>query len=394
MLTERAQAPEHEVLLVAAGTGAGGPGALQAALSRVTDWDYLLSAASLHGVLPLLYRRLADGCPEAVPPDFLHRLRSRYRDHARRNLRMTTGLLRVLKLLEDHNICPLPFKGPVLAELAYGDLSLRQFGDLDILVPQQDAGRAKDLLAGWGYALKFPLSARQERAHLRHAFEFGLRHPQLPVVEIHWRFGEIFLSRAPEPEEVFRRRVQVSLLGRRVSSPAPDDLLLVLCLHGLSHLWFTLSMVSDVAHLLHAQGPWDWAGLLSRATALRMRRILLLGVSLAHELLAEPVPPEVLSPAQADPAVPALCREVQEKLFARGGAGLGFLERVCFHLRARERLRDKITYLWISLAQPTSEDWRWLPMPDYLYWLYYVLRPWRLLWQRVILPSLGRRNLP
>lgn len=45
--------------------------ALREALTQVTDWGCLLKVALNHGVFPSLYRRVADTCPEAVPPEVL-----------------------------------------------------------------------------------------------------------------------------------------------------------------------------------------------------------------------------------------------------------------------------------------------------------------------------------
>jgi hypothetical protein len=128
---------------------------LRSALAQVTDLNYLLQVALNQGVFPSLYRRLADNCPEAVPPEFLTRLKSHYQALARRNLRVAAELLQVLALLESHGIVAVPFKGPVLAAVAYGEITLRQFVDLDILVSRRDIGRVRDLLVGKGYRMRY-----------------------------------------------------------------------------------------------------------------------------------------------------------------------------------------------------------------------------------------------
>jgi hypothetical protein len=44
----------------------------------------------------------------------------------------------------------VPFKGPALAVQAYGDLSLRQYDDLDLLIHEADVPRAYQLLIANG----------------------------------------------------------------------------------------------------------------------------------------------------------------------------------------------------------------------------------------------------
>src|SRR5437870_4666302 len=54
--------------------------------------------------------------------------------NARRNLLMLRELLEVLDLFAEHSVPALPYKGPILAAVEYGNVSLRTFCDLDILV--------------------------------------------------------------------------------------------------------------------------------------------------------------------------------------------------------------------------------------------------------------------
>ena len=86
---------------------------------------------------------------------------------------MTRELTRISALLENNGVCVIPWKGPILAAAAYGDVALRQFGDLDILVREQDAMRAKDLLLASGYRPLYPQPAEQEAAYyaLRKVYE-------------------------------------------------------------------------------------------------------------------------------------------------------------------------------------------------------------------------------
>src|SRR2546430_3203484 len=71
--------------------------------------------------------------------------------NARRNLLMLWELLEILDLFTEQGIRALPYKGPVLAAIEYGNLAARTFCDLDILVRKEDATRARDLLVARGY---------------------------------------------------------------------------------------------------------------------------------------------------------------------------------------------------------------------------------------------------
>jgi len=115
------------------------------------DWAYLIQTATRHGVMSLLYQSLSTTCQEAVPKTNLAQLRDYSHSNALHNLFLTKELFKLLNLFESHSIPAIPFKGPVLAVSAYGNLSLRQIGDLDILVRERDFHKAKELLLDQGH---------------------------------------------------------------------------------------------------------------------------------------------------------------------------------------------------------------------------------------------------
>jgi len=366
---------------------------LRTALSRITDWNYLLQTALDQGVFPSLYRQVADSCPEVVPPKILIKWQRLYKAHAQRNLKITGGLIQVLNLLADNGVIAVSYKGPLLAAVAYGDIAFRQFVDLDILVRRKDIERVRNLLSSQGYRLSYSLTAKQERAHLQGAVEFTFAHPQRALLDVHWRFAADYLGVGPNPEEAIARRMAVKILGKTVYTLDPETNLLVLCLNGALHIWSKLGLINDLAHLIKVQARWDWTGLLDRAQELGMRRQVLLGLSLAHDFLSAPVPGEIMRKAEADPNITALSRQVKKNILVLKEEDLGLIAVTAFYLQTRDRFKDKLTHVVVRLAIPTVEDWRRVPLPDSLYWMYYVIRPLRLGLQGLALPFLQRAQV-
>lgn len=366
------------------------PTLLNYAPPQVIDWYCLQEAALDHGVFPSFYRRLEDSCPEAVPPDILEKMHHLYKAHVLNNLGQTAELIQILTLLESHNIIAIPYKGPVLAAVAYGDIALRQFVDLDILVSRRDVMKVRDLLISQGYELLYCLTEKQESLHLKCGVELTFRHPRRTMLDLHWRFAADYLGGGLDPEEALARRAPVQVLGKTVFTLHPEDHLLLLCQHGAFHSWANLSSVSDVAHLINSQKNWDWPRLLHRAQAVGQWRQTLLGLSLAQGALGAPVPAEVIREAEADPAVAAVHRWVARNMWKRTGEPLSFFEQTSFYLQTRDCFKDKVRHVWYRLAIPTVEDWRWAPLPDRLYGLYYLIRPLRLGWQGLVQPLMRR----
>ena len=155
----RSRRPEIDLLLCCARThiDTATSAQIQHLLQTELDWADLIEKACQHGVFLLFYENLQKTHPELIPPHISHQLHAYCQIKTARNLFLAKELCQILDLLATHNISAIPFKGPVLATLAYGNLALRDFCDLDILVRTDDYLRAKELLIRQGYQHKnFP----------------------------------------------------------------------------------------------------------------------------------------------------------------------------------------------------------------------------------------------
>jgi hypothetical protein len=313
---------------------------------------------------------------------------------ARRGAWLTAEPFRILDVLDAAGIEALAHKGPVLGREAWGDPALRPFADLDLVVADEDLPAAASALMAAGLEPAGVAPGRRQQAQLAHAWEVELANRHGLVVDLHRSLVARHLARGPRTAELFDRRRTVTLDGRAVSTLGREDTLLALCLGGTSELWSRLKYVVDVAELLQSPGGHDWPALLGRARRDRMLRMVLLGVSLGCDHAGLPLPEPVAATLSGAPRVKALRRQAWRRLFARGDAALGYLERNRFWLAARDRTGDRVASLWLRLWTPTVNDWRFVPLPDALYPLYYLVRPIRLGWHALTrwLPELVWRQ--
>ena len=367
--------PEVELLLCCARTCMDAERAehIKALLRKEIEWSYLLRIADLHGVMPLLYRSLHTICPDTVPQAMLERLRKYFHANALRNRMLTEELLKLLHLFEEHEISAIPYKGPALAVSAYGNLTLRRFYDLDILVHKHNLLRVKHLLVSQGYHL--PLTSIQEAYFYRHRYHYAFVREDDKVrayVEIHWAFTRRSWSFPCDPEHLWKRLEPVSLAGRTVFTFHPEDLLLLLCVHGAKDYWRRLLWICDIAELLRLHQAIEWERVVHQASKWGSRRMLFLGLFLARDLLGAALPEEILQKIQIDPVIASLGRRVRERLFSETPSGFGDVE----YLRLRERFRDWVPYILYrvpSYLSPNAKDQALLPLPTPLFFL--VLPP-------------------
>jgi hypothetical protein len=352
-------------------------------LRQDLDWVYTIRTALAAGTLSLLYRNLSVACPEATPPKTLEQLGRQFEASALRSRLLTDELLRLVKLLKAHGIPAVPFKGPAVAALVYGDLALRQFADLDLLLHERDAIRAGELLSAngyqpWGKAAE----ARDMAARIAKMKDVAFKREDGNVrVELHWRFTPRRM-RFLDLDGVWERTQPARLNGEEVRVLRPEDLLVVLCMHGAKHLWGRLDWICDVAELVRLHPEMEWSWVMEQAGAVGHRRVVLLGLQLAGDLLGAPIPPSIRSTIAADRAVEPLAAEVCERLFCEPPDGLGVvLSGVRFRLRTRERLPDRVRealHVAARLMKPTARDRSADRLPRPLAFVAYATRPVRI----------------
>lgn len=353
---------------------------LRQLLDGALDWEYVARFAESHGLIPLLYHHLHAHAPEKVPPAVYASLRDQFQRISALNVYLSGELRRLLKLFAAHEIDAIPYKGPALAAHAYGNIALRHFGDLDIIVRQRDVLRVMKLLLAEGYALYPPLNGVQQTLMLRTQCTLPFtRDAHRLIVEIHWRVSARLFSAPLDEESLWKNARPGTFEGMRITTLAPEDLLLSLCVHGAKHLWERLSWIADIARLVEVDSDLNWDELLERARRTGTERMLLLGLFVAHDLLGANLPAEVEARFESDEEIARLAGQIYSRVFAEGGDVVGMSGYFIFQLKARRRLRDKFNYCRYVVS-PTEEDLTLVRLPAPLSFIYYLLRPLRMLW--------------
>ena len=261
---------------------------------KTADWDAFLKAVDFHRAAPLAYRNLNRRGWNGIPDRIRTELKKRVRNDAMNALALATELARLMKLFKREGIAVLPFKGPVLALQYYGDLGMRQAGDLDLLVSLEDMERSEKLLARRGYKrLKAGLvRSRIIKAgymRLRNQFEYYSEVDGISI-ELHWRFfGNPYLFPLTI-EQAMRRRQKIPFAGAHIETLSFEDTFCFQCVHGAMHSWESLFWLCDIAAFLHNDNVIDQERLLMYATELGVQRPVAEACLLAHKLLGSPLP--------------------------------------------------------------------------------------------------------
>jgi len=346
--------------------------------AEVREWDSLIAMAREHRVAPLLYRDLAGAAPD-IPPSVLALLRRDYEANAFQSLANAIELLALLEAFERESIQAMPFKGVVLGASAYGDLTTRPAGDLDLIVHHRDLERASVILLRRGFELDTPLRANgQPVFDANHEFQFK-RPADGVIVELRWRL-ELVYSRSTRNlgmDWVWPSRRTATLAGAEVPNLGPETALLMLCMHGSKHAWSRLIWIRDVAQLLTACPELDWEASIREASRAGLWRALALGLLLAHRVCGARIPDPVLRKLDADATARRLASHFDDCLFvAPGSDPQGGVPYWMHLLDFRDRLHRLLSP---EFLRPNEKDIAAVPLPKFLYPLYFLVRPFRIL---------------
>jgi hypothetical protein len=345
-------------------------------------WNGFIHLAEHHGLLALVAGDVL-ARPE-VPAEIKQSLHSFYTTNVKRSLWLTTELTAIVEHFAKKSVRAIPYKGPVLAQSAYGNLALRTFHDLDLLIPAAQFAPAKNALAEIGFHPSQALSPPVERLYLRTGYERSFDGAAgRNMVELQWnllpRFYAVDCSTADmSVDALLARAGRISLGAAEVPCLSPEDSLLALCLHAAKHLWARLIWVADISATLRSQ-QIDFSAVAHRARAMGIVRIVAVSLRLAEQLLQTQLPDAARQLITCHPEELLLTNEFISRLTRSTAYDFESTDYFLKIRRLRERPSDRWRYLWRLLWTPGPGELAAITLPDPLFPLYRLVRLGRLL---------------
>jgi hypothetical protein len=285
-----------------------------------------------------------------------------------RNMLLTEELVRVLGVLSEAGIPAIPLKGVALAQALYGDPSLRTCVDIDILVPRSMVGRAFDLLRAVGYKGEFGPGFFANLL-LHHDIEYALTRNDRGfeyMIELHW--GVLWGGKAEESvtDQLWADAQPATVFGSPAYALSPEWHILFLAAHAARHQWQGLKWLVDL-HELYSAHDIDWEKLTGKAKQLGWQELLRISFLSCHSLFDTPIPKKYLLGE-----LPSWVKLFPDSAPAN-------LSGAFFATRFLTRTSDKLRYVARVLLVPTLAEWRLVQLPAFVSYLYYPLRPLRLM---------------
>lgn len=360
----------------------------RASLGQVADWRGLRRLTAQHRLLTVVYRQLEAQAGE-LPAGELKWWTDTVRKITVQNFQATAELVKLLSALQAEGINPVPVKGPCMSLELYGDVSFREFADLDLLVPESQLPGCMAVLHKRGYLIQDDADRPPEPEHHWPAY-LAARRGAIPLinqtsgieVDLHWRMLSLnanaktgwhqFIS--PEP---------LSVAGHKIPRLTEDILLVYLALHGFKHGWHRLAWLMDLAVLQLRSSNRDLAKMTRTFLGNRQNRLMYLSsLHLAESLLRVPLHKDfnqnrhysgLIKPARE------LAAELAAQIYESQGVEPSHACLLKTQLMACPGLPSKVTCLMRVAGAVGFEEVRSLRLPRPVQFLYYPYRLFRLL---------------
>jgi hypothetical protein len=356
------------------------------AFSSGINEDKFLFWVQRHLVAPLVYQNLKS--EKRISTNSLLQLKKASDLNQLKVLSAQSLQIKLQSYLNNRQIKGFFLKGLPIAELYYGDIGLRHFMDIDIWVEAKYLNDLIQFLIGLGYKSEFYFSDFNEvqgsyiklidyHVHLRND---SVLYPS--IVEVHWKLRDRLGNFKFDPVTEYEKTIL--LRNPNVPLRALDhyEQFIFLCTHGAEHGWFRLKWLFDLPQIID-KIDFDWTFMLKRAKELNSLEQLLLTFLVMNELIGIQMPEQVRKEISLNKFWFKL-KYIRHLVTYKGSYCDSNIEQVLSFFYVLSQNSKGLFNKKLILKNLTSpNDWKLLPLPSWLFFLYFPLRPFLILWRRI-----------
>ena len=250
---------------------------------QLIDWEYLIEISIKHKVFLLMYSNLNATFSYLIPHAIHEFARSYTKAKAHNNLIITHECLQIINLFHQNQIKCLPLKGPIIAKSFYGNLGLRVFSDLDLLVKKSDFEKAQQLLTENTYQ---PNKSNNHRYYQQVQY---YRSDISVCIDLHYEFAPKNHFTAVDSKTFWNDLATVTIANQPIEVFSLENTLIYLCLEGAKEHWRSLSRLCDVYKLI-LKYELNWKTCLTNSHYLNRKKTFLIGLYLVKSIFKISLP--------------------------------------------------------------------------------------------------------
>jgi hypothetical protein len=340
----------------------------------------------LHRIRPVVYRVLLNANASI---EFKTALKNELHSITLKNFELARETERIVKKLEAANIVAIPYKGVAFSKQFYGDISMRESSDIDLVIDPASLIAIKPLLEEDGYSItagmEVPTKARANYYIENKDLCFDkTTTTELFHIELHWMITHPNYQAPANLNKIDTTQIMESeLAGTQINFLEPTEHFRATLLHHLLHDGMEyLKLMIDIAQaqarisntsvnekILQLEQHYNTAPILQATEEL-------FGVEQINKLpyknlLADSIIGYCLQST--------IGRYERHRVFSLiGHYKQSLRNRVRFIKNKKDQRRFQLSYIH-GLIKPGLGEQEWIPLPSYLDGLYYLIRPLRIL---------------
>jgi hypothetical protein len=321
---------------------------------------------------------------DILPASIYKELKTIQLSQIKKSLLLNSELLRIHDALNKKNIDHLFFKGSLLSFELYNDTGFRNFRDIDLLVHKSNIEQAKSAIIELEYKLfdpDFELTKKQKRINYSLSHHYHLQHKELPVdIELHWNLTNPKSFLSITTEKLLKNKQFVDFQTYNLPYISKLENIVFLAAHGSIHQWYRLFWLKDFSILLSSlnineiQEAWELSKELS------LQKCFIQACFLSENIYNNTLPDCIREQKFKSSLLKVPLKSIATTELKQSGL-IGKLKYPLYRLRLKSDL--KYCFDLIFRLRTHFSDWKRVKLPDFLFFLYYPLRPFLLVYKLI-----------
>ena len=365
------------------------------------DWQEFDTLVTKNRIEPLVAEGLKKLPSEMIDGnDVLKKLLSSQNQYTLFSMRQVQTLAFLIKSLSDGGVRALSLKGPILAMKLYGNPALRYSRDLDILVSENDLESACRILESLGYTEEITVRNKtplRRKKLEKNGEEMHRVYTKNDIcIELHWRLS----FRIDESfDKLWKNSRATVLLGQEVHYLGERDNISYLICHAAGHGYHRLRWLLDI-YELEKNADVFFAEVYQYMNGQNAGALILETVLVLYLMPNFPMPKcrnNFYGIQRENNAVTVTYEDRIGKDFNRAKKLAKAVYPILINNTAENGIAGrKYNYLLPTLGrkktlfrsiaavfEPSKADLELIDLPDSLFFLYYIIRPFHKIWRMI-----------
>jgi hypothetical protein len=348
------------------------------------NWLRFQKIVRYHQLFPMVHSVITNN-PVQVDEKFKEILRKKSLVIARKNLAKLTEINNLKAVFERNAIDFVVYKGIALSKLLNDDYISRETADIDLFIRSADFSKVYSLLKNEGYKECYYYNPKFEKQFLHSEPELLFRKENAETIlniEVHWSVTSRMMNSPIPSELLFSGTEKIDVGGHKVKVfNLHNHLRILLIHHGVNDVWTSLRHCMDIAILSQKYDrDIDWDKLKADAIASKVHNTANYGFFIIKALFGINIPSQF---NEGKPPPQVLMKELLG--FSDKGKQKLKLRNIKRQVVLRDSMMDKLRlagYYLEAAISPNSRDFEFVMLPPQLYFIYYLIKPFRILIQR------------